>query len=227
MTGNPKASETDGFLPILLVVAAPLLTLLAIGLAAPPALELIVGVLLIVAVFIITVLLFKLTRKFVRENCGPGGLLETWRPRWAFGLWTVINVLLRWLPFGALAVIVFCVNGLLVDVIAQELQSAIESIKSSVKTLSELDKFLNSITFGYAGYTEGTLSDFDKVLVNLLQSLQIAVKVEHWLSWLFLMWLTVRSVLYFFARLILAEAQKRTVPDSVTSEVRFDMELMR
>jgi hypothetical protein len=69
------------------------------------------------------------------------------------------------------------------------------------------------------------MRDARTALVNLLELLRFALVVESYVAWIFLLWLTVRSALYFLARSVLADHLKRSA-DGTGVDVRFDMGLL-
>lgn len=202
----------------------------------PSMLTILVWTVLSAASLALTYLVCRLIGKFVRENCTREGALNAWRPSIWVGFTIGLSTLVRWAPFGLVAVLVFCINGVLVDAFGQLIEKGIEKIeepvrqaKAALENRSLWDRFWAwlSGTESLAEPAKQTLGVIERLCVNLLRTLQIALDTEYFLSWLLLIWLTVRSVLYFLARSILAEAHGSRQGEAPLIEVRFDMELLR
>lgn len=192
-------------------------------------------------------LLLVLVGKFVRENCGRGGIFTAWRPGVGEGLAVALGVLVRWAPFGILSVLVFSANGLIVDLLARLVEAGIDAARSGAASeaerLGQLDQSLHGVigwflpdalsdTISAAGSGLRSVAD---LLTHLLVLLRFLLVVESFVAWMFLIWLTVRSVLYFLARTVLAarvargdaDADDAAATDDDALEVRFDMEFTR
>lgn len=223
-TPSPNEHEGDP-LPALLGSAA--VALLVLGWLVPIAL---VVLLLLITLFAALGTIWFLPRfvvKLLRENCEPGGVLEAWRPSFMQVVRTAALVMLTWLPCGVASVVVFHANGLLVHwaiaLTAQGVEKASDGLdvvddKGTVivhdapwlvkKALpGEGAEVLHAI---HSGIRTG-----QDALAHLLALLLFLLVLEGVLSWVFLVWLTVRAVLYLFARQALAELSRRRSEDAV------------
>ena len=75
--------------------------------------------------------------------------------------------------------------------------------------------------------TTSGLNSIADLLANLLELIRFLFVVEGFVAWIFLIWLTTRSALYFLARTVLAEHSAREGAEASPIEVRFNMEFMR
>jgi len=71
------------------------------------------------------------------------------------------------------------------------------------------------------------LKGVETALYNLLVVVRYIFVVETYVSWIFLTWLTTRSVLYFLSRRVLVEQSLAPDAESSPIEIRFDMEFTR
>ena len=227
----PREHEGDP-LPTMLGVTP--VALLVLGWLFP--ITLIVLLLLITLIAALGAIWFlpRFVFKLLRENFEPGGVLEAWRPNFMEVVRTVALVLLTWLPCGVASVVVFHENGLLVHwaiaLTAQGVERASEGLdvvddKGAVivydapwlvkKALpGEGAEVLHAF---HAGIRTG-----QDALAHLLALLLFLFVLEGVLSWVFLVWLTVRAVLYLFARQALAELSRRR-SDGALPRVHFRM----
>jgi hypothetical protein len=216
----------------LLPVTMSLIVLLVVGAIYP----VVVALALLLAMFAATLfaayLLVRMVQKFIRENSEPGGILHSWRPSVRSGLGTALGVLIRWAPFGFLSLLVFGANGLIVEWLARLLEIGIESARGTVGDMATetegwscwlLPDFVNEAVKS----TTPGLKSIGDLLANLLELIRFLLVVEGFVSWIFLIWLTTRSVLYFLARTVLAEHSAREGAEASPIEVRFNMEFMR
>lgn len=176
------------------------------------------------------------------EGCARGGgVLTAWRPGVFGGLRVAAVVLALWVPFGLASVLVFGANGFVVHLLGNLAERTVDGMQAG---LGAQDLALGDWERKVRGSLEllplpggDTLRDaIDGVrptvrsardaLVNLLQLVRFALVVESYVAWIFLLWLTVRSVLYFLARTVLAE-HLRALPTGEGADVRFDMGLLR
>lgn len=233
---RPSTVPEDDPIRVLLPVGVPCIILLVIGAIHPLPVALILSAAMVVAAIAVGFLLIRFVQKFLRENSGPGGILEAWRPTVGLGLRTAIGVLIRWAPFGFLSLLVFGANGLVVAWITQLLELGIVSLRDATGNLandaSELGSgwsswFLPASLEGAAKSAAFGLKSVSDLLANLLILIRFLLVVEGFVAWIFLIWLTTRSVLYFLARTVLAEQNSAEDAESSPIEVRFNMEFMR
>ncbi|MEY3141974.1 MAG: hypothetical protein RLY21_467 [Planctomycetota bacterium] len=232
MSRDTTAFDDDGFLPVLLPIAIPLVLMLVIGIVYAPLLWWVLMLAILLSTGTAVFLVAKLLQKCIRENCGEGGVLEAWRPSAWVGLRTACSVLIRWMPFGFVAVLLFCVHGIIVDELAQLVEAGILKLQRlnhiGIEQVEGLPWYYSF--FAPTWLTDSataSLSAVDRFLLGILRVIRILIAFEHFLSWVFLVWLTVRSVLYFLARLVLSEAHARSEAEAAMIEVRFDMEFTR
>lgn len=249
MRGMSRAARVPDDSPMraLLPAGAALLALLFVGILSPLLAIAIVLLAMGAVTLIALALVLKLVGKFVRENCGGGGIFTAWRPGVGEGLAVALGVLVRWAPFGILSVLVFSANGLIVDLLARLVEAGIDAARSGAageaERLGHLDQSLHGMigwfvpdalseTIAAAGSGLRSIAD---LLTHLLVLLRFLLVVEGFVAWIFLIWLTVRSVLYFLARTVLATRRARgdadrdeaAAADDASLEVRFDMEFTR
>lgn len=215
---SPKDHKGDPLPTILGVMAAALLVL---GWLVPITL---VVLLLLITLFAALGALWFLPRfvfKLLRENCEPGGVLEAWRPSFVQVVRTVALVMVMWLPCGVASVVVFHVNGLLVHWAIALTAQGVERASSGLDVVDDkgtvivqdapwlVKKLLpgEGAEVLHAFHT-GVRSSQD-ALAHLLALLLFLLVLEGVLSWVFLVWLTVRAVLYLFARQVLAELSRQ------------------
>ena len=219
---------------VMLPVGVSAVILLVIGAIYPPAVLFLLVPAMFVAMLVAGYLLIRFVRKFIVENCGHGGIFEAWRPTLGSGLRTALGVLVRWAPFGFLSLLVFGANGLIVEWSARLLESGIGSLRGSIGDIAgpleqgawwsfllpnPFEDAIQSIASGLK-----SVNDF---LANLLVLIRFLLVVENYVAWVFLTWLTTRSVLYFLARTVLAERIEHEDAKSSPIEVQFNMEFMR
>jgi hypothetical protein len=232
----PEDSPMRALLPAALVAGA----LLVIGIVSPllaiAAVLLAMGATAVVAAYLVA----RIVAKFIRENSGPGGIFTAWRPTIGEGLAVALSVLVRWAPFGILSVLVFSANGLLVELLARLVEAGIESARVGVAAEADRLGTVDQSLHGVIGwFLPDALSDTitaarsglqtaGDLLTHLLVLLRFLLVVESFVAWVFLIWLTVRSVLYFLARTVLAAQLSHDAADADDAlEVRFDMEFTR
>lgn len=237
----PPQVQDDDPIRALLPVTMSLIVLLVVGMIYPVVVALAILFAMFAATLFAAYLLVRMVQKFIRENSEPGGILHSWRPSVRSGLGTALGVLIRWAPFGFLSLLVFGANGLIVEWLARLLEIGIEHARGTVgdmaietetlgkswwldcipsKTIREiLEQAVNSTTSG--------LNAGNYYLANLLEVIRLFLVVENYVGWIFLIWLTTRSVLYFLSRTVLAEHISREGAESSPIEVRFNMGFMR
>ncbi|MGA1223425.1 MAG: hypothetical protein ACO31E_02525 [Phycisphaerales bacterium] len=238
---RPAATPTDDSPRPLVLLAGCLVATIALCATVPLVGFLVLTLLVYAGAALLAYVLVRMVLKFLRENLGESGILTAWRPGVFGGLRVAAVVLLLWAPFGVASVAVFGANGLVVHLLGELTVSTIDGVQAD----------LGEREGDFAGWEEGvrsglrflplpgkdTLRDaVDGVrpglrsvrgaLVNLLQLVRFALVVESYFAWIFLMWLTVRSVLYFLARTVLAD-HLRALPPGEGVDVRFDMGLLR
>jgi hypothetical protein len=238
-----RAVETpadDSPLPILALLGA-LAALVVAGVVLP-----IVGFAALVAVVylggaLFTFVLLRMTVKFLAENIGESGILTAWRPGVFGGVRVALVVLALWAPFGLASVLVFSANGLVVHVLGNLAERAVDDLQADLGArdagLGAWEREVrgalsvlplpgrSTLEDAVAGVRPG-VRDLRAALVNLLQLVRFALVVESYVAWIFLLWLTVRSVLYFLARSVLADHLQRS-SGGAGVDVRFDMGLLR
>ncbi len=216
----PSAKEHEGDpLPTLLWVTA--LVLLVLGWLVPITL---VVLLLLITLFAALGAIWFLPRfviKLLRENCERGGVLEAWRPNVGQVVRTVVLVLAIWLPCGVASVVVFHANGLLVKLAITLTAYGVEQVSKGLDVVDDGGTvMLNDAHWLVKKALPGEGADLlcafqsgvrngQDALAHLLALLLFLLVLEGVLSWVFLVWLTVRTVLYLFARQILAELSPR------------------
>jgi hypothetical protein len=217
----------------LLPVTMSLIVLLVVGAIYPVVVALALFLAMFAATLFAVYLLVRMVQKFIRENSEPGGILHSWRPSLRSGLGTALGVLIRWAPFGFLSLLVFGANGLIVEWMARLLEIGIESARG---TVGEMATETAGLGEGWLSWflpkdllksTTSGLNSIGDFLANLLVLIGYLLVVEGFVSWIFLIWLTTRSVLYFLARTVLAEHSAREGAEASPIEVRFNMEFMR
>jgi hypothetical protein len=231
----PSTVREDDPIRVLLPVGLPVMMLLVIGAIFPLVVAVLLGLAMFSATLVVGYVLIRFVRKFINENCGPGGILEAWRPTLGGGLRTALGVLVRWAPFGFLSLLVFGANGLIVSWIAQLLELGIVSLRGSVGDLAaetaELGEgwslLLPASLEDAARLATAGLNSVGDLLANLLVLIRFLLVVEGFIAWVFLIWLTTRSSLYFLARTVLAERGARDTAESSPIEVRFNMEFLQ
>ena len=169
-----------------------------------------------------------------------GGILTAWRPGVLGGLRVAMVVLALWAPFGLASVLLFGANGFVVHVLGDLVERTVDGMQAELGAqdlaLGEWEREVRGSLALLPLPGKDTLRDaLDGVrpsvrsardaLVNLLQLVRFALVVESYVAWIFLLWLTVRSVLYFLARTVLAE-HLRALPPGEGVDVRFDMGLL-
>ena len=169
-----------------------------------------------------------------------GGILTAWRPGVLGGLRMAMVVLALWAPFGLASVLLFGANGFVVHVLGDLVERTVDGMQAELGAqdlaLGEWEREVRGSLALLPLPGKDTLRDaLDGVrpsvrsardaLVNLLQLVRFALVVESYVAWIFLLWLTVRSVLYFLARTVLAE-HLRALPPGEGVDVRFDMGLL-
>ena len=212
----PIAKDTPGRLPPqsdggtgVLVTLAIIGGILVGGSLYPPVLILVAAALLLVLVPLGVWLPCRFARQAYRENFLDGGFLSQWRPSSREAMRFVAWTLLKWSPFALIAVIAFAGNNLVVDWIQQKLQEGIMYFRGSALDTGEAlsswtvwwvpDSFLEYV------HSAGTeLLDFGQVLAHFLLVLDFFFEIETYLSIGFLLWLSLRTVLYVGARGLLA-----------------------
>jgi hypothetical protein len=232
---RPSTVPEDDPIRVLLPVGVPCVILLVIGAIHPLLVAYILSAAMFVAAIAAGLLLIRFVQKFLRENRGPGGILEAWRPSMGSGLRTALGVLVRWAPFGFLSILVFGANGLIVTSIAQLLEMGIGSLRGAAGDLANeasgigtgWSLLLPASLEAAAQSTASGLNSVRDLLANLLVLIRFLLVVEGFVAWVFLIWLTTRSVLYFLARTALAEQNSHEDAETSPIEVRFDMEFMR
>jgi hypothetical protein len=225
----------DDVLRAVVPVGIPILILLVIGAVQPIVVVLFVVAGVPVAALFLAYLLVRLMRKLLHENCGTGGILESWRPSIGSGLLTAIGVLARWAPFGFLSLLIFGANGLIVDWIAQLAQLGIIKARGgaeeAARKAEDVAGWMTWIPFSAlrdaARWSVSTMEFGADALGNLLVLVRFVCVVETYLSVMFLIWLTTRTVMYFLARTVLADRTARGVAEDSPIEVRFNMETLR
>jgi hypothetical protein len=224
----------DDPLRILVPVGVPCVLLLVLGSIFPAVVIVVIALGVSAAAIAIACLLFRFVQKFLNENRGPGGTLDTWRPTVLSGLRSGCWVLLQWAPFGFLALLVFGANGLIMLGIEWFLELGIGKLSHGTGVLAEETA---SLSGGWLGLLPGVeealqgtateLKGLTRALYNLLVVLKFIFVVETYVSWIFLAWLTTRSVLYFLSRRVLVEQGLAPDVESSSIEIRFDMEFTR
>ncbi len=180
------------------------------------------------------VMLIALVRKIVLQNSEPGGILCAWQPT----IWGAIReaaiVVVWWLPFGIASVLLFHMNGLLVGALNWALTLGVRQLQhGTIEAASVAGDIHGQLSTGFISYLvpdgardvvhsfKAELSSLADFLAHLLVVLAYVLVIESWLSWAFLVWLTIRSVTYMVAR----RAMSR--PEIRDTECRFDMEFLR
>ena len=269
---HPPVPPTDDSPRPIVLLAATILLLLAVGVALPA-----IGFLLLAAVVylgaaLVAYVVFRMVVKFLVENMGEnlgenlanaraeepakgtadgspelhaaaphrGGILTAWRPGVLGGLRVAMVVLALWAPFGLASVLLFGANGFVVHVLGDLVERTVDGMQAELGAqdlaLGEWEREVRGSLALLPLPGKDTLRDaLDGVrpsvrsardaLVNLLQLVRFALVVESYVAWIFLLWLTVRSVLYFLARTVLAE-HLRALPPGEGVDVRFDMGLL-
>jgi hypothetical protein len=149
-------------------------------------------------------------------------------------------VLALWAPFGVASVLVFSANGLVVHVLGGFVERTVDGMQADLgardaalgawerEARGALDYLplpgKSILDDALAGVRPG-VRDARTALVNVLELLRFALVVESYVAWIFLLWLTVRSALYFLARSVLADHLARNA-DGAGIDVRFDMGLL-
>jgi hypothetical protein len=157
-----------------------------------------------------------LLRKLLRENTSEGGVLCAWRPTASQAVMIVVTTLLSWLPFGVVSVLIFAANGLLVRILAQLVERGITAtiertsdLRETVDAAAENAPLWIRMLPGDSAEVLSSLSSGvksgEEVLGHLLAVLLFLLVLEGILGWIFLIWLTIRSVLYLLARRIVAQ----------------------
>ena len=121
----------------MLPVGVPCVILLVIG----PIFPLVTGIILLllfgIAAIAVGFFVARFVQKFVRENSGPRGIFQAWRPSMVLGLLTALRVLVAWSPFGFLSILVFGANGLIVMWIAELLMMGIDELGCTTSSAAE------------------------------------------------------------------------------------------
>lgn len=223
----------DDPLRILVPVGVPCVLLLVLGSIFPAVVIVVIALGVSAAAIAIACLLFRFVQKFLNENRGPGGTLDTWRPTVLSGLKSGCWVLLQWAPFGFLALLVFGANGLIMLGIEWFAELGIDKLSDGTGVLAEETASLSRWFGCLPGVGEALqrtateLQGLKRALYNLLVVLKFIFVVETYVSWIFLAWLTTRSVLYFLSRRVLVEQGLAPDVESSSIEIRFDMEFTR
>lgn len=225
----------DSVARALLPIAAPVLAILIIG-GFNPLIAMAIGALVLAAAAITFLyLLFRLIRQFKLDNTGPSGFFGEWRPGLIDGARLASVVLVRWVPFGVLSVLLFGLNGLVVDALDWLLRYAVSAAQTGVDIGGDkLDRISERLQGPIGWFVPDSLENllasgraellsFRDFLANLLRVIRFLLVVEGYLSCACLIWLTVRSVLYFLARAVMDE-QPRDAQGVPTIHVWFDME---
>lgn len=231
-----KVHAEDDRFRAFLPVAMALSVLLVVGAIYPVVVALALFLAMFAATLFAAYFLVWMVQKFVRENSEPGGILHSWRPSLGSGLGTALGVLIRWAPFGFLSLVVFGANGLIVEGMAWLVEIGIEEARGTVGDMATetegLGKgwyslFLPQFVEEAVKSTTSGLNSIADLLANLLELIRFLFVVEGFVAWIFLIWLTTRSALYFLARTVLAEHSAREGAEASPIEVRFNMEFMR
>jgi len=229
-----KGIRQDDPLRILVPIGVPCVFLLALSAIQPIVVIVVILLGASAAAIAVACLLFRFVQKFLRENRGPGGTLDTWRPTTLAGLGSGCWVLLQWAPFGFLALLVFGANGLVMLGLEWLLDMGIGKLSHEAgvmaeETASHSDGLLGCLPAvkERLKWAEGELRGLQRALYNLLEVLKFIFVVETYVSWIFLAWLTTRSVLYFLSRRVVIEQSLAPDAESSPIEIRFDMEFTR
>jgi hypothetical protein len=205
------------------IVGVGLASLLALGWIMP---WILLWTLLATAIASTALLVYFIPRfvaKIIRENFGRGGILQIWRPSAAQALRVFAVVLATWIPCGVASVVLFTANGLLVQWAIGLTGKGIEQLSVGLElvdeqgrvTVEEAPWLVRKVLPGEGAELihalESGVDGIRGALRNLLALLAFILVVEGILSFVFLVWLTIRSVLYLFARQVLSElASHRT-----------------
>lgn len=229
-----KSFPQDDPLRILVPVGVPCVLLLVLGSIFPAVVRVVIVVIALgvsAAAIAMACLLFRFVQKFLNENRGPGGTLDTWRPTVLSGLKSGCWVLLQWAPFGFLALLVFGANGLIMLGIGWFAELGLDKLHDGTGVLADETASLSSSWCAWClgleealQRTAAELQGLRGALYNLLVVLKFIFVVETYVSWIFLAWLTTRSVLYFLSRRVLVEQGLAPGVESSSIEIRFDME---
>lgn len=223
----------DDPLRVLVPIGVPCVLLLALGMIFPPVVAVVIALGVPAATIAVAYLFFRFVQKFLGENRGPGCTLDTWRPTVLSGLRTGCCVLLQWAPFGFLALLVFGANGLIVNGIEWLLTMGMSKLAAGTSNVGrgvvEYSGVWSLFPFVKQALqsTATELKGVEKALYNLLEVVRYIFVVETYVSWIFLTWLTTRSVLYFLSRRVLVEQSLAPDAESSPIEIRFDMEFTR
>jgi hypothetical protein len=196
-------------------VLAVLIVLVA-GWLAPIVLAWLLVAVVLIGVAALLFVLPNLIRKLVRENTVEGGVLSAWQPTASQAMMIVVKTLLSWLPFGVVSVLIFAANGLLVRILAELVQRGIAATIERTRDLrGTVDETAANVPLWFRmlpGDSAEVLSSLssgvksgEEVLGHLLAVLLFLLVLEGILGWIFLIWLTIRSVLYLLARRIVAQ----------------------
>jgi hypothetical protein len=224
---------SDGTHWILWVTFA-VVAVLTIGSIVPTLLVLILALAALAGAVALAVVIPLFLRKFLRENTSEEGFLHAWRPTRTKALRVAARTLLSWIPFGLLSVLIFSVNGLLVQYSTMLLKRGLESCQGTTAGVAEtVDRawaeapfWVRWIPGNGAELIHGTadgLRSFENVLGHLLVVLTFLLVLEGILGWIFLLWLTIRSVTYLYARNIVAELSRTDAPRSAVTHFRMGL----
>ena len=175
-----------------------------------------------------------LARKFLKENMSEDGFLHAWQPNPAQALTLIIRTLASWTPFGVMSVLLFAANGLLVRLAADLIEGG---VRHSIERAGQLDDRIHEawtnapwwirILPGDGAELVSTMSAGVKggqeMLQHLLAVLLFLVMLEGILGWIFLVWLTIRSVIYLQARSIVSELRTAEAPQSAITHFRMGL----
>jgi hypothetical protein len=212
-------------------------SLLVLGWAIPALL--VIGVILssVLALIVILWMIPRFILKVYRENAGDGGILHHWRPSMLDAVRVAVVVLLKWLPFGLTSVLVFKVNGLLMKWAVALCHEGIQGSRGPAAGAESLiDKLLAGVAWPFQLVLGDSIESLRQAVGNGMHSVRDAIDHLLWLlmfllvlegivSTVFLVWLTVRSILYLFGRQVLSSELSRVRRSS--TDVHFRMGFAR
>jgi len=207
--------EPDDRTPVVVGVAA--VSLLVLGWLVPSTLLWILVGTSIASIVVVIWFIPRFAIKIARENLGPGGILQNWRPSPRQAARVLAIVFLTWLPCGAASLVLFSLNGLLVQWSVGLAGKGIERLRDGLDVVDEqgrvtveeapwiVRKMLPGDGAELIYALESGIDGIQGALCNLLALLAFVLVVEGIVSIVFLVWLTVRAVMYLFARRVLSE----------------------
>jgi hypothetical protein len=215
-------------------VTFAIVAVLTIGWIVPTLLLLLLALAALFGAVALAVAIPLFLRKFLRENTSEEAFLHAWRPTRTKALRVAARTLLSWTPFGVLSVVIFSANGLLVQFSTMLLRDGIKSCQDATeRAAGTVDGAWADAPFWVRWIpgngaelihcTSNGLRSFDDMLGHLLVVLTFLLVLEGILGWIFLLWLTIRSVTYLYARNIVAELSRSGAHRSAVTHFRMGL----